>query len=348
MPNLDPAALWQQIKSRTLGELYVLVGEDTRRMESLLDGIEATIDPADRPFAVERLYAEDAGGSPVDIAAAARILPMLGDRRIVIVLRAERLLKPKRAARAGEDDAEGETPADAEGGSGGSDLAALEDYVASPVPFSTLVFAATEMDRSRRFTKKLLQAASVVVLSGLHSENRDARRELSAAVRRQISEEVTAAGRVIDPDAVALLVERAGGEINRLRGDVERLLLYTEGQGRITRADVDEVASGLVAIEDEWAITNALADGDAPRALGETGLRLERGDSPHALLGQLRWWVSNRLAPADPERARRALDLLLRTDLALKSSGGDDRVLVERLVMELVGARVPGFAPGRR
>jgi DNA polymerase III delta subunit len=34
-----------------------------------------------------------------------------------------------------------------------------------------------------------------------------------------------------------------------------------------------------------------------------------------------------------------AIDALLRTDLALKSSGGDPRILLERLVVELCGSR---------
>jgi hypothetical protein len=51
--------------------------------------------------------------------------------------------------------------------------------------------------------------------------------------------------------------------------------------------------------------------------------------------------VSNKLVAADAQRVKPALDALLRTDLALKSSGGDDRVLVERLVVELTGRPVP-------
>jgi hypothetical protein len=66
-------------------------------------------------------------------------------------------------------------------------------------------------------------------------------------------------------------------------------------------------------------------------------MRLERGDSPHGIVGQLRWWVSSRLAEAEPDRVRPALDALLRTDMSLKSSGGDERVLLERLVVELTG-----------
>jgi hypothetical protein len=100
------------------------------------------------------------------------------------------------------------------------------------------------------------------------------------------------------------------------------------------------VAAAHQAVDDEWAVVNAIADGDAARALTELSLRLDRGDSPHQLLGQLRWWVSNRLVQAAPGRTRAAVEALLRTDLALKSSGGDDRVLLERLVAELTGKPV--------
>jgi hypothetical protein len=51
--------------------------------------------------------------------------------------------------------------------------------------------------------------------------------------------------------------------------------------------------------------------------------------------------VSARLAEAAPARAFAATEALLRTDLALKSSGGDERVLIERLVVELSGAPIP-------
>ena len=42
-----------------------------------------------------------------------------------------------------------------------------------------------------------------------------------------------------------------------------------------------------------------------------------------------------RLAPAEPRRVRAAVEALFRTDLDLKSSSGDPRVLLERLVVEL-------------
>jgi DNA polymerase III delta subunit len=119
---------------------------------------------------------------------------------------------------------------------------------------------------------------------------------------------------------------------------VERLVLFTEGRKVVSRADIEIVVSPDAQIDD-WAVVNAIGDGDLPRALSQVALRMERGDSPHQLVGQLRWWVSTRLAPASPDRVKPALDALLRADLALKSSG-DTRALVERLVIELTGKPV--------
>lgn len=334
MPVLELADLRKHIASRRLAPVHLLVGGDVRRIEQVVDAIEATVAAADRPFAVERLYVGEIGGAPVDIAATARIFPMLGDRRIVIVLRAERLLKPKRAAKTAESDVSDDVE---ETEVGAFDVAALEEYLERPVPSTSLVFVATDVDRTRRFTKRLLEKAVVTLFAGLEGDNAYARRDARRAAAADIRQEIEKLGRAIDSAALELLVERAGGDISKLRGDVERLLLYTEGQARISADAVEEVASVESAVEDEWAVVSAIGDGDPGRALREVALRLDRGDSVHALVGQLRWWVSMRLSQTAPNRVRPAIDALLRTDMALKSSGGDDRVLIERLVVELSG-----------
>lgn len=338
MPNLDLDALRRNINAGKLDRVYVFLGEDIKLVDRMVDAIEATIDVADRPFAVDRIYACEATGTPVDIAASCRSLPMLGDKRLVIVMRAERLLKPKRAAKAGEDE---EEVADEESTS--IDYTALEDYLNSPSPFSTLVFIATEIDRTRRFTKKLVEKAHVVTFGGIRTDPRSGPAGPGAAAagaRKFVMEEMTREGRTMEPAAVKVLVDRSGEDISKLRGDLERLLLYVGDRKAISAADVEEVAADGATVVDDWAVTNALGAGDAARGLRELALRLERGDSPHAIVGQLRWWVSNRLAESSPDRVKPALEALLRTDLALKSSGGDDQVLLERLVVELTGRPV--------
>jgi DNA polymerase-3 subunit delta len=329
VPSLDQNALRKLIGSGRLGPLHVLVGEDVRLVEQAVNAIEATIDEADRPFAVDRVYAGESGGAPIDIAAAARVLPMLGDRRIVIVLRAERLLKPKRAVKAPELAEIEEAEEDA-----AIEFGPLEDYLAKPAPFTTLLFVAAGIDRARRFTKRLVEKAHVTEFSGLAAAS-PMGRESRAPAMSLAEETIARAGRSIDGAALQLLVDRSGSDITKMRGDLDRLLLYTEGQDRITRADVDEIAVAGLTVEDEWAVVNAISNGDAARALRETAIRLERGDSPHMMVGQLRWWVSSKLSQFRPDRVRPALEALLRTDLALKSSGGDERVLMERLIVDL-------------
>jgi len=120
--------------------------------------------------------------------------------------------------------------------------------------------------------------------------------------------------------------------------DAEAIDLGSTGTVTVLAIRCDADGDGR---EDDWAVVNAIAEGNAARALVETSRRFDRGDSPHAMLGQLRWWVSARLAPVEPGRMKAAVEALLRTDLALKSSGGDDRVLVERLVVELTGRPLP-------
>jgi DNA polymerase-3 subunit delta len=265
---------------------------------------------------------------------------MLGGRRLVIVLRAEKLLKPKRASKsagAGDQDLEAEAEDDA------VDVAALEAYVEAPADCSSLMFVATEIDRTRRLAKRLITRAEITDVGPLAEGDPQAR-------GGWLQQELARHGRAGDADAVRMLVNRAAGDISKLRGDLERLLLFTEGRSRITAADVREVVTEEFA-PDDWAVVNAIADGDAARALVETGRRLDQGDSPHQMVGQLRWWVSTRLAESDPGRVQAAVEALLRTDLALKGqeANGDDRVLLERVVVELTGKPLqrPGWG-GRR
>ncbi len=340
MPNLDVAALRKHLAARTLSRVYVFLGEDVKLVDAMVDAVEATVDVADRPFAVDRVYAGEQGGAPVDIAASCRSLPMLGDRRLVIVMRAERLLKPKRAGKATDDEEEEEEEAAADGERASTDLTPLEEYVAAPAEFATLVFVATEIDRTRRFTKKLVEKAQVVEFSGIRAEPRSGPAGANAAMvkaRTFVQEEMTREGRTMEPAGVKMLVSRSGADISKLRGDIERLLLFVAGRNAITAADVEAVASDGATVVDDWAVTNAISAGDAALGLRELALRFERGDSPHGIVGQLRWWVSSQLASGAPDRVKPALDALLRTDLALKSSGGEDQVLLERLVVELTG-----------
>jgi DNA polymerase III delta subunit len=135
--------------------------------------------------------------------------------------------------------------------------------------------------------------------------------------------------------------------VKRLRGDVDRLLLYALGQKAITVADVRDLV-GPAALQDDWAMTNAIEAGAAGEALRQLALMLDAGAPAEKILGQLGWVVRTKFPAIAPGELRAAVEALFRTDLDLKRSAGDARVLLERLIVELcAGKRTRGFAPRR-
>lgn len=347
MPVITPAAARRQIAAGKVAPVSLLVGDDTHEIDSLVDLFTGLVEEPLRPFNVERIHAAERGGDPAAPAVeAARVLPMMAERRVVFLLRAERLLKPRgrRAAQLDEDDADGTGDRPAAG-------AALEQYLASPEPLNALVLVASDVNKTLRPVKALYKLATVVECWGLKDGREASSWDLPGIQKRAeawLKAEASAGGRQIDPDAARLLAERAGADIGRLRADFERLQLFAGERRRMTRADAEAVL-GAETSHDAWAVTTAIQRGDAADALHQLALVLDAGAAPYMVLGQLGWFVRERLARADARRVPAAVAAVFRTDLHLKSSGGDPRVLLERLVVELCAGAAPsrGGPPGR-
>ena len=325
-----PQAVRKQLAQGKPDPVYVIIGDDDVEMSRLATDISALIEDELRAFNLERMYATDKSVTPAAIVESARTFPMLGDRRVVVVLRAERLLKPKRRGKAAEEAiaTEDHEPA--------GDVEVLEAYLKEPESRTTLVFVAADVDRTRRLYKTLHKQATIVECWGLRGvkDGKPDLRQVARVAETLVRQAVTDAGQQIDSRASRLIAERAGTDIATLRGDVERLLLYSAGKPKIELKDVQEIVSDETA-QDDWAVTTAIQRGDTAEALRQLGLALESGGVPYMILGQLGWFVREKLSMSDPRRVPAAVDALFRTDIDLKSSGGDPRVLLERLVVEL-------------
>lgn len=273
------------------------------------------VDEGLRAFNVERLYG---GEVQVDeVLDAANTLPMMVPRRVVVVLDAEKLLVPRRESKAADEE-----------------QARLEAFLQAPPPHATVVFVCGALDMRRRVVKLLVKEAQVVDC-GTIADSADAERWVAARATRE---------RVhFEPAAARALVDRAGLDIVRLRAGFDRVVLYAMGQPAITAADVREVVMAGPQEQEDFGIANAIRDGDAAAALRQLGAALDGGAIPFVLMGQLRW-VAEKMPPA---RVRAAIEAVFRTDLALKSSGGDPRILLERLVVELCGEPAGRAAAGR-
>jgi DNA polymerase-3 subunit delta len=331
MPTIRPDAFRQQMASKRPDPVIMIVGDDEHEKAALALAAGEMIEDDLRAFNVERLYATDKSVTAGSVVEAARTLPMLAPRRVVIVLAAEKLLAPRR----GRGQAAG--PADED--DSGEDLEPLLDYLARPSPETLLVFVLSAADgapdaiplaKNLRITKALANVATVVTCAGL-----DGGKDPS----RWVQERARASGLEIDRQAVARLVELAGDDPGRIRADVEKLLLFAAGAGRVTLDHVAAMAGAPVYHGDDWALVRAIEQGYAAAALGELRGALDHGAVPFAILGQIGYAVRTP-PPRGRFPARRipaAVEAIFRTDLAMKSSGGDPRMLLERLVVELCG-----------
>jgi len=327
VPIIARQVLRQQIASGDTAPLYVLEGDDEDQKSAVVAQFVEMVDEGIRAFNVDHIFAGEQ--KAVDrLLDASATLPMMAPRRIVIVHNAERLLIPKREGEAAEAEQE-----------------RLETFVSHPPAHATVVFASAGLDRRRRLIKLLDREAQWVKCGSLVAEA-----EATAWLKARAEREKVP----LDASAVRALIERSrveGGRDNpgphvdlvRLRTGFDRVALYAMGQPKITGEEVAQVVALNIEAR-PFGIANAIEAGDAATALKELARTLDGGATPFVVLGQLRWVVEDKVSDA---RKPEAMDAVLRTDLALKSSG-DASLLLERLVVELcAGAGRPPTPFGR-
>ena len=264
------------------------------------------------------------------------------------------------------------------------EFAALERYFRSPNPQALLIFLADfihipsdarrmELDDKNRFerlTETLGAHCGMVELAGANEE--DAMRWVAATAQEQ--------GARVEADAARELVDALGADMMLISSELEKLLLYTLGRGRITLGDVETMV--LAAKQRSlYELTDAISAHDRARALALLqGLLNSSEAGEDAAIGHLYmlarpfrqmlvileknvrdsraiWqalWQGFRMPPfaADDliRQARRyksrreltrALKLIARADLELRSSPPDKRLVLERLVYELASEAKP-------
>jgi DNA polymerase-3 subunit delta len=264
------------------------------------------------------------------------------------------------------------------------EFAALDRYFRSPNPQALLLFIADfvripsdarrmEMDdknRYERLTETLGEHCGVVELARVSEE--DAMRWVVATAQESEAR--------MEPDAARELVDALGADMMLVSSELEKLLLYTSGRGRITLGDVETMV--LAAKQRSlYELTDAISARDRVRALALLQGLLNSSDAGEdAAIGHLYmlartfrqmlvileknvrdsraiWqalWQGFRMPPfaADDliRQARRyksrreltrALRLVARADLELRSSPPDKRMVLERLVYELASEPKP-------
>lgn len=123
---------------------------------------------------------------------------------------------------------------------------------------------------------KLFEGSGIAVAVPCYS---DEARDLAGVVREAMSE----AGVEIADDARQLLVSRLGADRALTRAEIDKLLLYVHGTGKVTVEDVEAVVGDAseMAID---AILMAVSGGNGRKAITELDRAVAAGESPQGII----------------------------------------------------------------
>lgn len=347
---MTPGQLLARLKKNEVPAAVLLLGPEAYQRRRLKEALAAA-------FPEGAMAEHDLGETALAaILDDARALSLFAADRLIWILNAEGALPRGRSEEADE----------AEGASG--DSGALAEYLRDPTPGVTLVFEAMRFDfegddkRKQERVRKFYATVPDVV---------ELRRFPVHEARQEAEKLVRAGGFRIDAAALDLLVESLGADMARIAVEIEKLSLYSGNR----TIGVDEVAALVpdARATTIFALVNALGRRDRTKSLEvldtltkegeylplalaflstqfrmalvarEAGLKNSQQIQGHfSRMGVPMWGsradqVSQTVTKFTKAQLESALKLIFQADRGLRDARPDDRIVMERFVLELTG-----------
>ncbi len=342
VPERDVVA---EVRAGRVEPVYYLYGKEPFLVQRALAAIRAAaLDPKTQAFNLDTVECKEGAHHAERILAAARTLPMMARRRLVLVKDADEL-KP-------------------------DDLETMLPYLGDPAETTCLVFVAQNADLRRRFFLELRKTGGLAKFEPLYE------RRLPA----WIEAEARGLGHGVEPGASQLLCDVIGADLSALAQALEQLSLFVGPRQRITVAAVEELIAETRQ-HSVFDLANAVGERDTRKALHQCQRMLQAREPAIRILFMLtrhfrQLWIAQQCASqrVDREEAARrigippffvdglltqasrfdgptltrAFEALYDADRALKSSRAGDDVVLERLLVDLCRTPAGGRAGGRR
>jgi len=351
---MTPAQFLARLKRKEIAPAYLFLGAEayqSRRCRQAL--LDAVLGSGDRENALAQY--DLAENSLAQVVDDARSLSLFAAERVIIAANAESALPRQKS----EEDDESTGSAD-----GAAELAA---YLKDPSPGVTLLFVASRFgfegdDRKKADrVRKFYAAVSETVEFDRFSMD-EARTEANHLARQ--------AGVAIDAEALEVLAEALGGDVARIAVEIEKLSLFSSGAHAISLDDiaalVPDARSATI-----FALVNALGRRDRARGLQvldtlcregeylplalaflstqfrmalvsrENGLRSPQQIQGHFTRAGVPMWgsraeqVYQTVSKFSKAQLERAMTLIFAADRDLRNPRPDDRIVMERFVLEL-------------
>jgi DNA polymerase III subunit delta len=327
----------RNVQAGKFAPLYLLEGKEAYLREQAVKRLaDAAVDEAMRDFNYARIAISE--GDLGEALALANQYPMISARRMVVVTGFEAVNDERQ-------------------------LEQLKAYLAKPAETTVLVFVSEALDNRRTIATMLRKGCVTVSFEPLDEKT---------TALDWIRNYVQTNGAAIDTGSAAYLVGMVGTELQRLTTELDKLIAYVQGKGRITHAEIDELVRHSRE-HSNFELTDAVLNNQRERALRLVSHLFDNPAEPPQTLaimlvgafartfrnhliakdmmrlnlpnediaktvGQSIFavkYLNERARKLDAERLTRAVKRIAETDIALKSSLATPRLQIELLVTEL-------------
>lgn len=198
------AGIMADLKARKFAPIYYLMGEEPYYIDKIADYIaENVLRPEERDFNLMVMYGSDV--TAVQVADTAKRYPMMSDYQVIIVKEAQNIRNTD----------------------------ALEAYLKNSPASTILVMCHKNGVLDRR--KKL--AATVEKVGVLFESKKMRERDLPAFIEAYLRQH----GASIDPKSQQIIADSIGADLNRLTGELDKLLIsLPENDRRVTPLVVEQ------------------------------------------------------------------------------------------------------------
>ena len=329
--------LTADIKAGRIAPVYFFTGDDAYRKLEFAQKIKEAVAPDEFNFVKEDSSACDIG----EIISLANTSPVFSARRVIILNNADKLKK--------------------------NAVAALAGYVAAPLESTCFVILHNDSKKSkkdREIEDNLSDICSHVNFDELKGP----------ALNGWVTEKFAERGLNAQPAALMALEDIIGADLTALNTEIEKLSLYAQDRADKTISQDDVLASiGFSKEENPFALSNAVLDCNKNLSLKLIDSMLAAGEEPISILNKIsscavKLLRVKRLASAGlnqyevvsaaglmPWEGRlvsragqmpsvatlvKALDKIIETDMAFKSSSASDAgIMLKGIILTLFGAK---------
>src|SRR3989338_139159 len=318
-------------KGKELLPVYCFYG-DSYLIEEAVQDIKAKL--LSSAFKEMNYNAYDAKEADAEtIISTAQTFPVMAQKRLVFVSRAESLSKPKQEA--------------------------LLSYIKNPAATTCLMFrvSADKVDKRLSFFLELEKAGYL-----FHFKPPS-----DAQLPLWIKKEAQRLGKKIEDDAIGIFLEVVGSELMDIKQEIEKLVIFVGGRDTIEKKDVEmAVANGR--IDTVFNLADSIGRRDLREGMINLKKILEQGEQPVKIMGMIArqfriiWRVKalkksgaamNKIAQTigifpmyldsylkqernfTQEGLLKVFKMLHNADIALKSGRQTPDMVMERLVLEL-------------